>query len=76
MTTSTETYDWFVAQYKFAGYKSLSQYATANGLQKSTLSRYFHLERQIPSSTLVILAETLITTPETILREIGAYNGR
>jgi hypothetical protein len=73
IATPETSYNWFVDAYKAAGYKSLNQFANAKGYQKSSLSRYFHLERHIPSNTLGALAKDLKTTPEEILKKIGAY---
>lgn len=70
--TPKDSWAWFVSKYEALGYKSLSQYATAVGLQKSSLSRYFHLERQIPSGTIGTLCHTLQVSPEELLTAVGA----
>jgi DNA-binding Xre family transcriptional regulator len=72
MANSTKAYKWFIAKYQAQGYASLNQFAAANGMQKSSLSRYFNLQRQIPSNTIGKLCKTLKVTPEELLKAIGA----
>jgi hypothetical protein len=67
-------YDWFVTKYTKRGYRSLSHFAEENGLQKSSLSRYFHLERQIPSGTVGKLCTILNVKPTELLTVIGALD--
>jgi hypothetical protein len=62
---------WFVARYKKLGYKSLNQFAIATGFQKSSLSRYFHLQREIPSGTISALCSVLKVTPNALMKVIG-----
>lgn len=69
---SEKTYKWFIKQYQANGYKSLNQFAIANRMQKSSLSRYFHLQRQIPSGTIGQLCNALDVTPTELLKAIGA----
>lgn len=71
ITTPEQAYEWFVARYKKQGYKSLNQFAIANGLQKSSLSRYFHLEREMPAGTIATLCRLLAVSPNTLLRALG-----
>jgi len=65
-------WNWFVSKYEKQGYKSLNQFAMANGFQKSSLSRYFHLEREIPSGTVGRLCMALKVSPEELLKAVGA----
>jgi len=65
------TWSWFVARYKKLGYKSLNQFANATGFQKSSLSRYFHLQREIPSGMMSALCVTLKVSPNTLMKVIG-----
>lgn len=65
-------WNWFVKKYEARGYKSLNQFANANGMQKSSLSRYFHLEREIPSGTIGKLCIALKVSPEELLKAVGA----
>jgi DNA-binding Xre family transcriptional regulator len=41
-------------------------------MQKSSLSRYFHLEREIPSGTVGKLCAELKVSPEELLKAVGA----
>jgi hypothetical protein len=65
------TWAWFVARYKKLGYRSLNQFAIATGFQKSSLSRYFHLQREIPSGMMSALCVTLKVSPNTLMKAIG-----
>jgi hypothetical protein len=65
-------WNWFISKYEARGYKSLNQFAISSGLQKSSLSRYFHLEREIPSGTVGKLCAELEVSPEELLRAVGA----
>ena len=65
-------WSWFVSKYEARGFKSLNQFAIATGPQKSSLSRYFHLEREIPSGTVGILCAELKVSPEELLKAVGA----
>lgn len=67
-----KAYKWFVAKYTNLGYASLNQFANATGMQKSSLSRYFNLQRQIPSNTIGKLCKELKVKPEELLKVIGA----
>lgn len=66
------SYDWFVEKYEKKGFPSLNQFAKANKMQKSSLSRYFHLQREIPSGTVGKLCKALDVKPEELLKAIGA----
>ena len=66
------SWNWFVSKYEKIGYKSLNQFAIATGIQKSSLSRYFHLEREIPSGTVGKLCDLLKVSPEELLKNVGA----
>lgn len=72
MKQSDIAWEWFVARYTKLGYKSLNQFAIATGLQKSSLSRYFHCQRQIPSGTVGQLCDLLNVSPKQLLTVIGA----
>jgi len=65
---------WFVSKYEARGYKSLNQFANSTGFQKSSLSRYFHLEREIPSGTIIRLCTELKVSPEELLKTIGSLD--
>jgi len=72
MSKEQKAFAWFVAQYNKAGYPSLNKFAKENDFQKSSLSRYFHLERQIPSGTIGRLCKVLDVSPAELLKAIGA----
>jgi DNA-binding Xre family transcriptional regulator len=65
-------WNWFDSKYEKQGYRSLNQFAIATGMQKSSLSRYFHLEREIPSGTVGKLCKELKVSPEELLKAVGA----
>jgi transcriptional regulator with XRE-family HTH domain len=65
------TYEWFVARYTKLGHKSLNQFAKATGMQKSSLSRYFHLQRQLPSGTMATLCKALKVSPNELMTALG-----
>jgi lambda repressor-like predicted transcriptional regulator len=66
-----QTWTWFVAKYEKRGYASLNQFALATGLQKSSLSRYFHLQRQIPSGMMATLCRELKVSPNELMKALG-----
>jgi DNA-binding Xre family transcriptional regulator len=70
---STDAWNWFVARYTKMGYKSLNQFAIATGLQKSSLSRYFHKQRQLPSGMMATLCRELKVTPNELMRALGEW---
>jgi DNA-binding Xre family transcriptional regulator len=67
-----KTYDWFVLKYEALGYPSLTQFAESIKMPKSSLSRYFNRQRQIPSNTVGKLCKALKVSPEELLKAIGA----
>lgn len=67
------TWNWFVARYTKLGYPSLNQFAIANGLQKSSLSRYFHTQRQMPSRTMAVLCDSLKVSPNEMMKALGEW---
>jgi len=73
-TQTMDAWSWFIARYTKLGYKSLNQFAIATGLQKSSLSRYFHQQREIPSGMMAILCRELKTTPNELMRVLGEWN--
>lgn len=65
---------WFNEKIAAAGFASLTQFAEANGFHKSTLSRYFHCERQIPSGSIGPLCQSLRVSPQELLQAVGAID--
>jgi DNA-binding Xre family transcriptional regulator len=72
-TKQIDTWDWFVERYQELGYKSLNQFAIATGFQKSSLSRYFHKQRQMPVNTLVAVCRALKIKPEELLVALNEW---
>jgi DNA-binding Xre family transcriptional regulator len=70
---SIQTWEWFVTRYNKLGYKSLTKFADATGLQKSSLSRYFHLQRQMPSKTMATLCYELKVSPNEMMKALGEW---
>ncbi len=52
------------------------KFAIATGMQKSSLSRYFHLEREIPSGTVGRLCQELKVSPEEKLPWVESIDSR
>jgi len=73
MAKQLHGYDWFVARYKELGYRSLNEFADKTGYPKSSLSRYFNGQRELPADTLVMLSKDLGTDPNNLLKALG-YN--
>lgn len=69
-------WDWFNTRLEVLGYASLSEFATRNGFQKSSLSRYFHLQREIPSGHIGRLCLALEVSPHELLQAVGAIDWR
>jgi transcriptional regulator with XRE-family HTH domain len=70
---STDAWNWFIARYTKMGYKSLNQFAIATGLQKSSLSRYFHRQRQMPSGMMAKMCQELKVTPNELMKALGEW---
>lgn len=74
MQSAEDTWAWFNAKIAEVGYTSLTQFALAHNFHKSTLSRYFHQEREIPSGQIGPLCEALRVSPQELLQAVGAMN--
>jgi hypothetical protein len=72
--TAEETWAWFNAKIGESGFDSLTQFALAHGFNKSTLSRYFHQQREIPSGQIGPLCLALKVSPQELLQAVGAIN--
>jgi transcriptional regulator with XRE-family HTH domain len=57
--------------WKKAGFASLNHFAASIGEPKSSLSRYFNGQRQLPADTLVTVANALKLTPTKLLAMLG-----
>jgi hypothetical protein len=71
---SDETWEWFTSRLASIGYDSLSSFCRDFDFQKSTLSRYFHRQREIPSGQIGKLCQTLKVSPEELLQAVGAMD--
>jgi hypothetical protein len=72
MPTQAElTWNWFIDRYQQMGYSSLTKFADATNMQKSSLSRYFHLQRQLPSGTMASLCKALKVSPNELMTVLG-----
>ncbi|NBW11608.1 MAG: XRE family transcriptional regulator [Caulobacteraceae bacterium] len=76
MAKKVTPYDWFVIRYTDLGYKSMNDFADRKGFHKSSLSRYFRMERSMPAYYLVALCYALEVTPNELLTAIGEYKPR
>jgi len=72
-TKQIDTWEWVIERYQELGYKSLNQFAIAEGFQKSSLSRYFHKQRQMPANTLVAVCLALKVKPEEMLVALNEW---
>lgn len=71
---STQSWDWFQSRISDLGHPSMSQFADTHGFPKSSLSRYFHRERQVPSGTIGPLCSALQVSPQELLSALGAID--
>lgn len=71
---SSQSWDWFQSRISDLGHPSMSQFADTHGFPKSSLSRYFHRERQVPSGTIGPLCSALQVSPQELLSALGAID--
>ena len=62
---------YFAERLEQLGYKSLSDFARENDLQKSSVSRWFRRERHMQANHLIQIAAALQIKPEKLLRVLG-----
>jgi DNA-binding transcriptional regulator YdaS (Cro superfamily) len=74
--TGVDSWQWFQNRLKHLGHASLNEFANHHGFPKSSLSRYFHRERQLPSGKISAFCEALQVSPEELLQAIGAIEWR
>lgn len=67
---------WFQNRLTHLGHASLNEFAKHHGFPKSSLSRYFHRERQLPSGKISVFCEALQVSPEELLQALGAIDWR
>jgi len=70
--SSQETFDWLNERMKKMNISSLEDLAQKTGIDRGSLSRYFHQERRPSIDVIGSLCETLAVSPETLLIALGA----
>ena len=69
-----DSWQWFQTRLTDLGHSSLNVFAKHHGFPKSSLSRYFHGERQLPSGKIGRLCEALEVSPQELLHALGAIH--
>lgn len=67
-----ESWQWFQNRLEHLGHASMNEFALKHGFPKSSLSRYFHRERQLPSGKIGELCDALEVSPQELLGALGA----
>jgi transcriptional regulator with XRE-family HTH domain len=67
-----ESNDWLLQKMKTAGISTLEELAQTTGIDRGTLSRYFHQERRPSIDVISPICEALNVSPETLLIGLGA----
>ena len=67
-----ESNDWLIQKMKSAGISTLEDLAQTTGIDRGTLSRYFHQERRPSIDVIAPLCQALNVSPETLLIGLGA----
>ena len=67
-----ESNDWLLQKMKSAGISTLEELAQKTGIDRGTLSRYFHQERRPSIDVIGPICEVLNVSPETLLIGLGA----
>ena len=67
-----ESNDWLIQRMKSAGISTLEDLAQTTGIDRGTISRYFHQERRPSIDVIAPLCEALNVAPETLLIGLGA----
>jgi transcriptional regulator with XRE-family HTH domain len=70
--SAVESNDWLLQKMKAAGISTLEDLAQTTGIDRGTLSRYFHQERRPSIDVIAPLCEALNVAPETLLIGLGA----
>jgi transcriptional regulator with XRE-family HTH domain len=68
-----ETWEWLRARMAKLGLKSLDELAEVCGINKGTLSRYFHQKQRPTVDALAPLCEALQVSPKTLLSALGVF---
>jgi len=72
--TPEESTDWLRLRMAKLGISSLEDLAKMTGIDRGTLSRYFHHERRPSIDVLEPLCTGLQVSPETLLKALGAIS--
>jgi transcriptional regulator with XRE-family HTH domain len=67
-----ESSEWLVQKMKSSGISTLEDLAQISGIDRGTLSRYFHQERRPSIDVIAPICEALNVSPETLLIALGA----
>jgi transcriptional regulator with XRE-family HTH domain len=67
-----ESNEWLQNKMKAAGISTLEDLAKLTGIDRGTLSRYFHQERRPSIDVIAPICEALNVSPETLLIGLGA----
>jgi transcriptional regulator with XRE-family HTH domain len=73
LNTPDDTWDWLGQRLEALEISSLEQLATVSGINKGTLSKYFHQIQRPTVGALVPLCEALEVSPETLLVALGVF---
>jgi transcriptional regulator with XRE-family HTH domain len=68
----TESNEFLLQKMKSAGISTLEDLAQLTGIDRGTLSRYFHQERRPSIDVIAPICEALQVSPETLLIGLGA----
>ncbi|MEN9752730.1 MAG: hypothetical protein RL670_421 [Actinomycetota bacterium] len=71
-STAVDSWQWFQNRLTHLGHASMNEFASKHGFAKSSLSRYFHRERQLPSGKIGAYCEALEVSPQELLQALGA----
>lgn len=67
-----ESNDWLIQKMKSSNISTLEELAKITGIDRGTLSRYFHQERRPSIDVIAPLCQALNVSPETLLIGLGA----
>ena len=67
-----ESNEWLLQKMKAVGISTLEDLAQLTGIDRGTLSRYFHQERRPSIDVIAPICEALNVSPETLLIGLGA----
>jgi transcriptional regulator with XRE-family HTH domain len=70
--SAVESNEWLLQKMKAVGIKTLEDLAQTTGIDRGTLSRYFHQERRPSIDVIAPICEALRVSPENLLIALGA----